>query len=48
MADAFKVCTELEGLCQAYIESAVAKSAGRDRYTPGMEHQLYIERQLWR
>jgi L-fuculose-phosphate aldolase len=48
MVDAFKVCTELEGLCQAYIESAVANLAGRDRYTPNLVHQLYIERQLWR
>jgi L-fuculose-phosphate aldolase len=48
MADAFKVCTELEGLCQAYIESAVAKLAGRDRCTPEMVHQVYLERRMGR
>jgi L-fuculose-phosphate aldolase len=48
MADAFKVCTELEGLCQAYIESAVATLAGRARYTPEMVHQVYLERRMWR
>jgi L-fuculose-phosphate aldolase len=48
MTDAFKVCTELERLCQAFVESAVMKLAGRSRYTPGMVHQVYLERQLWR
>ena len=48
MADAFKVCTELETLCQAFIESAVMKFAGRTPYTPAMVHQLYLERRLWR
>lgn len=48
MAEAFKVCTELETLCQAFIESAVMKFAGRDRCTPGLVHQVYLERQLWR
>lgn len=48
MAGAFKVCTELERLCQAFIESAVMKLAARSRYTPGMVHQVYLERQLWK
>ncbi|MGD9007625.1 MAG: class II aldolase/adducin family protein [Desulfobacteraceae bacterium] len=48
MDDAFKVCTELEGLCQTFIESAVLKLAGRDRYTQAMVHRVYLERQLWR
>ena len=48
MADAFNVCTQLEGLCQTFIESAVLKLAGRANYTPGMVHRLYLERQLWR
>lgn len=47
MADAFMVCTQLECLCQAFIESAVLKVAGRSRYTPGMVHQIYLERQMW-
>lgn len=48
MAEAFNVCTELEGLCQAFIESAVLKLAGRAHYTPAMVHQVYLERQLWK
>jgi L-fuculose-phosphate aldolase len=48
MADAFKVCTELEALCQAFIESAVMKFAGRAHYTPSMVHRLYLERRLRR
>jgi L-fuculose-phosphate aldolase len=48
MADAFQICTELEELCQTYIESVVAKLAGRSRYTPQMLHRLYLERKLWR
>lgn len=48
MTDAFDVCTELESLCQAFIESAVMKLAGGARYTPAMVHQVYLERQLWR
>jgi L-fuculose-phosphate aldolase len=46
MAEAFEVCTELEALCQAFIESAVMELSGRDRYTPAMVHQVYRERQL--
>ncbi len=48
MADAFQVCTELENLCQAFLESAVMKFAGRSRCTPAMVHRLYLERRLWR
>jgi L-fuculose-phosphate aldolase len=48
MAEAFKVCTELEDLCQAYIESAVARLAGRARCAPEMVHQVYLERRMWR
>jgi L-fuculose-phosphate aldolase len=48
MAEAFTVCTELESLCQAFIESAVMKYADRSHYTPSMVHRLYLERQLWR
>jgi hypothetical protein len=48
MAEAFEVCTQLENLCQAFIESAVLKLAGRAHDTPEMVHRLYLERQLWR
>lgn len=48
MAEAFTVCTELETLCQAFIESAVMTFAGRAPFTPAMVHQVYLERQLWR
>lgn len=48
MAGAFTVCTELERLCQAFIESAVMKSAGPAHYTSSMVHRLYLERRLWR
>jgi L-fuculose-phosphate aldolase len=46
MAEAFEVCTELETRCQAFIESAVLRLAGRIRYTPEMVHRLYLERHL--
>ncbi len=48
MADAFMVCTELERLCQTFIESAVLRLAGRTHYTPEMVHRIYLDRQLWR
>lgn len=48
MDDAFKVCTALEILCQGYIESAVMKRAGRNRCTPQLVHQVYLEQRLWR
>jgi L-fuculose-phosphate aldolase len=47
MAEAFKVCTELERLCQTFIESAVMTFADRNHYSPGMVHQVYLEQRLW-
>jgi L-fuculose-phosphate aldolase len=46
MTEAFTVCTELEALCQAFIESAVLTFSGRAHYTPDLVHRLYLERQL--
>lgn len=48
MDEAFSVCTELETLCQSFIESAVVKLAGRTGYTPGLVHRIYLQRRLWR
>jgi L-fuculose-phosphate aldolase len=48
MAAAFTVCTALERVCQAFIESAVLELAGQAPYTPALVHQVYLERRLWR
>jgi L-fuculose-phosphate aldolase len=46
MTEAFRVCTALESLCQAFIESAVVTLSGGAHSTPELVHRLYLERQM--